>query len=173
MGILSARATRLHLRPLFPRRGLLCAGSGFDVPAPSHRPVHRHPGALPRPLCRSRRKIDRCHGFAPGRQSGGEQRGGTQPGLYPGREYGQMGLALLDSHPQRGGRLCPTRRVLRRGGYRCTLLGRGDVPQRSQCHSRMVARRCGPLRRTPAADSHRHLAGSATGRTAHLQHLHL
>ena len=172
-GLLSARTAGLHLRPLLPCRGLLCAGGGLDVPASGHRPVHTHPSALPRPLRRTRRKIDRRHRLAPGRQSGGEQRGGAQPHLYSGREPDEMGLALLGGNPQRGGRLCPSRKLLRRGGYRCALLGRGDVSQRPRRHRRVVAGRRGPLCRASTANPHRRVAGPQAGRSAHLQHLHL
>ncbi len=64
-------------------------------------------------------------------------------------------------------------RLERQVGYRCALLGRGDVSQRPRRHCRVVACRGGPLRRTPAANPHRRVAGPQAGRSAHLQHLHL
>ena len=171
---LSARKAVVHDRPTVPRRGLLRTGGLLHVRrTPSALDDRTGRGAYPRPVCRTGRQSHPLLHPRGRRWHRNSQRSNTQPGTHPCRQHPQMGHRQYDGHQQRPGPFRRPGRVVRRGGRRCPLLRRGDVPQKSRS-PRGVERGERPAVCSPSAPNRiRRMGGAPSRRSPDLQYLYL
>ena len=143
--VLPGGAAAVHLRQRFPCRGVLRAGG---VVAVRGTPDRRRGGcgeADPRPLCRPGRQDDALCLARGARRAGRRQRDRPPPCAGTGGQRPQVGYGQCrcdDLRTPATGRL---RGVVRRGGRRCSLLGRRDVPQGCTGLRRMERGECKAL----------------------------
>ena len=136
-GLLPAQPSELHDGPPAPRGLLLRSGGVVDVclsrAAPAGRPTCGHA----RHVRGTWRQVDGSHRNATRRQHALLERADTPTSQHPQREHHEVGLAGVHRHQQLSARHPQGTTALRRHTLRCSLLGRGHVPQGRGHHPRV------------------------------------
>ncbi len=124
-------------------------------------------------VCRTGRQDDHILDTRRLRRACRRQRNKPHPLAGSCRQRKTLGTGQCLGHEQRAAPCGGIRRVVRRSGRRCPVLGRRHVPQDGRGAHGVDPPRRGDMRRPSARDPRRGLADTAAGRHTAVQHLHV